>query len=121
MACKTADRLTTYAEVIEGDSVEYLSTLDGHVDLLYLDSFNIYNWLDDWEASGHHLKELFAAKDIIKEGTLIVVDDNLYVPNTDKDSKKFGKGRMIYELMQAIGIPTYIDGYHVGWIWEEMT
>ena len=26
MACKTADRLTTYAEVVEGDSVEYLST-----------------------------------------------------------------------------------------------
>ena len=121
MACKTADRLTTYAEVIEGDSVEYLSTLDGHVDLLYLDSFNIYNWLDDWEASSHHLKELFAAKDIIKEGTLIVVDDNLYVPDTAKNNKKFGKGRMIYELMKAIGIPTYIDGYHVGWIWEEMT
>jgi|TARA_A100001011_G_scaffold153962_1_gene162388 hypothetical protein len=120
MACKTADRLTTYAEVVEGDSVEYLSTLDGHVDLLYLDSFNIYNWLDDWEASSHHLKELFAAKDIIKEGTLIVVDDNLYVPNTEKNNKKFGKGRMIYELMKAIGIPTYIDGYHVGWIWEEM-
>ena len=51
---------------------------------------------------------------------MIVVDDNLYVPNTEKNNKKFGKGRMIYELMKAIGIPTYIDGYHVGWIWEEM-
>ena len=119
MACKTADRLTTYAEVIEGDSVEYLSTLDGHVDLLYLDSFNIYNWLDDWEASSHHLKELFAAKNVIKEGTLIVVDDNLHMQNV-KSNKKFGKGRMIHELMKSIGIPLYIDGYHMGWIWEEV-
>jgi len=119
VACKTAKRLTTYAEINEGDSVEFLSTLSGHADLLYLDSFNIHNWLDDWEASGHHLKELFAAKNIIKEGTLIVVDDNLYISNEKHSDKKFGKGRMIYELMQAIGIPTYIDGYQLGWIWED--
>jgi len=118
-ACKNARTVTTHAEVIEADSVEYLSTLEGHVDLLYLDSFNIYNWLDDWEASGHHLKELFAAKNIIKEGTLIVVDDNLYMKNTDSN-KKFGKGRMIHEMMKSIGIPPYIDGYHMGWIWEEV-
>ena len=118
-ACKNARTVTTHAEVIEADSVEYLSTLEGHVDLLYLDSFNIYNRLDDWEASGHHLKELFAAKNIIKEGTLIVVDDNLYMKNTDSN-KKFGKGRMIHEMMKSIGIPPYIDGYHMGWIWEEV-
>ena len=41
MACKTAERLTTNAEVIESDSVEFLSTLTGKVDLLYLDSFKI--------------------------------------------------------------------------------
>ena len=119
LACKTAKRLTTCAEINEGESVEFLSTLSGHADLLYLDSFNIHNWLDDWEASGHHLKELFAAKNIIKEGTLIVVDDNLYMKNTDSN-KKFGKGRMIHEMMKSIGIPPYIDGYHMGWIWEEV-
>ena len=120
VACKTAERLTTYAEVIEADSIEFLSTLDGKVDLLYLDSFNIYNWLDDWKASAHHLKEIFAAKNVIKEGTLIVVDDNLYVPESeDSNNKKLGKGRIIQELMKAIGIPTFVDGYHIGWIWEE--
>ena len=118
-ACKVAERLTTYAEVIQGDSVEFLATLEGKVDLLYLDSFNIYNWLDDWKASAHHLKELFAAKNVIKEGTLIVVDDNLYVPESETSNEKCGKGRMIHELMKSIGIPTYVDGYHIGWIWEE--
>ena len=91
LACKTAKRLTTCAEINEGESVEFLSTLDGHVDVLYLDSFNIYNWLDDWEASGHHLKELFAAKNVIKDGTLIVVDDNLYGTSVgQKSNQKFG-------------------------------
>ena len=119
VACKNARTVTTNAEVVEADSVEYLATLDGKVDLLYLDSFNIYNWLDDWKASAHHLKEIFAAKNVIKEGTLIVVDDNLYVPNTEDNKRKSGKGRIIHELMQSIGIPTFIDGYHIGWIWEE--
>ena len=120
IACKTAERLTTHAEVVEGDSVEFLSTLDGKVDLLYLDSFNIYNWLDDWKASAHHLKEIFAAKNVIKEGTLIIVDDNLYVPESEDTNKKLGKGRIIHELMKSIGIPTFVDGYHIGWIWEEV-
>ena len=31
-ACKIADKLTTYAEIVEADSVEYLATLDGKVD-----------------------------------------------------------------------------------------
>tara|TARA_R100000322_G_scaffold141488_1_gene97305 strand:- start:913 stop:1533 length:621 start_codon:yes stop_codon:yes gene_type:complete len=120
IACKTAERLTTHAEVVESDSVEFLSTLDGKVDLLYLDSFNIYNWLDDWKASAHHLKEIFAAKNVIKEGTLIIVDDNLYVPESEDTNKKLGKGRIIHELMKSIGIPTFVDGYHIGWIWEEV-
>tara|TARA_Y100000401_G_scaffold105004_1_gene97301 strand:- start:29 stop:649 length:621 start_codon:yes stop_codon:yes gene_type:complete len=120
IACKTAERLTTHAEIIESDSVEFLSTLDGKVDLLYLDSFNIYNWLDDWKASAHHLKEIFAAKNVIKEGTLIIVDDNLYVPESEDTNKKLGKGRIIHELMKSIGIPTFVDGYHIGWIWEEV-
>ena len=120
IACKTAERLTTHAEIIESDSVEFLSTLDGKVDLLYLDSFNIYNWLDDWKASAHHLKEIFAAKNVIKEVTLIIVDDNLYVPESEDTNKKLGKGRIIHELMKSIGIPTFVDGYHIGWIWEEV-
>jgi hypothetical protein len=74
---------------------------------------------NDWKASAHHLKEIFAAKNVIKEGTLIVVDDNLYVPNTEDNKRKSGKGRIIHELMHSIGIPTFIDGYHIGWIWEE--
>ena len=114
-ACELARSATKNAEVIESDSVEYLGTLDGTCDLLYLDSYNIANWADDWAPAAHHLKELFAAKNIIKPGTLIVVDDNLFINN-----KRQGKGRLIYELMDALGIEPYFDLYQVGWVWQEM-
>jgi predicted O-methyltransferase YrrM len=114
-ACELAQKNTYFTEVIESDSVEFLGTLDGKVDLLYLDSYNIEDWHNDWAPAAHHLKELFAAKNCIKDGTLIVVDDNLKTPN----GKRVGKGRLIYELMESLEIEPYFDGYQVGWIWEE--
>jgi len=115
-ACALARNNTKHAEVICGDSVETLALLDGSVDLLYLDSYNIQNWYDDWAPASHHLKELFAAKNLlVSSDTLIVVDDNLMAP----DGRRLGKGRLIYELMDSLGIDPLFDDYQVGWIWEE--
>ena len=115
VACALARKATQIAEVVESDSVEYLGTLSGDCDLLYLDSYNIENWYDDWAPAAHHLKELFAAKNVIAPGTLIVVDDNITTP----DGIRRGKGRLIYELMDALGIDPLFDSYQIGWIWEE--
>lgn len=116
-ACALASSNTSdKTEVIESDSVEYLDTLEGRADLLYLDSFNITDWTNDWEPAAHHLKELFAAKNIIQNGTLIVVDDNLIAPS----GIRYGKGRLIYELMESLGVDPYFDDYQVGWIWNEL-
>jgi hypothetical protein len=115
-ACDLAKENTCFTEVIESDSVEFLGTLEGKIDLLYLDSYNIADWNNDWAPAAHHLKELFAAKDCIKEGTMIVVDDNLKLPN----GKRLGKGRLIYELMESLDIEPYFDDYQIGWIWTEI-
>jgi predicted O-methyltransferase YrrM len=114
-ACELARVSTVHAEVIQSDSVELLSTLKGKADLLYLDSYNIDNWANDWAPAAHHLKELFAAKDLVKDGTLIVVDDNI-----KRNGVRMGKGRLIYELMDAIGIEPFLDEYQVGWVWYEL-
>jgi hypothetical protein len=114
-ACDLAKENTFFTEVIESDSVEFLGTLEGKIDLLYLDSYNIADWNNDWAPAAHHLKELFAAKDCIKEGTMIVVDDNLKLPN----GKRLGKGRLIYELMESLDIDPCFDDYQIGWIWTE--
>ena len=116
-ACELANSSTSSnTEVIESDSVEFLGTLEGRCDLLYLDSYNITDWNNDWAPAAHHLKELFAAKNIINPGTLIIVDDNI----TSPQGKRLGKGRLICELMDSLGIPCFIDDYQVGWIWEEL-
>ena len=114
-ACDLAKENTCFTEVIESDSVEFLGTLEGKIDLLYLDSYNIADWNNDWAPAAHHLKELFAAKNCIKEGTMIVVDDNLKLPN----NKRLGKGRLIYELMESLDIDPCFDDYQIGWIWTE--
>ena len=115
-ACALASANTSnLTEVVESDSVEFLGTLQGNVALLYLDSYNIQNWHDDWAPAAHHLKELFAAKDIIQHDTLIVIDDNI-----KHESKRLGKGRLVYELMESLGIEPFLDDYQVGWVWQEL-
>jgi hypothetical protein len=113
-ACALASANTSnLTEVVESDSVEFLGTLQGNVALLYLDSYNIQNWHNDWAPAAHHLKELFAAKDIIQHNTLIVIDDNI-----KHEGKRLGKGRLVYELMESLGIEPFLDDYQVGWVWQ---
>jgi len=119
-ACELASKNTFHAEVNNQDSIEFLSTLEGSIDLLYLDSYNIDDWTNDWEAASHHLKELFAAKNAIKPGTLIVVDDNLPNPKTNVIPLRVGKGRIISELMDGLDIEPYINDYQMGWVWKEL-
>lgn len=114
-ACELARGATKHAQIVESDSVEFLGNLYGRCDLLYLDSYNIQNWYEDWAPSAHHLKELFAAKNIIRPGTLIVVDDNI----TTSEGAKYGKGRVINELMEALGIEPLFESYQIGWVWQE--
>jgi hypothetical protein len=114
-ACSLAEKNTKHAEIIESDSVEALDCMHGQCSLLYLDSYNITDWNNDWAPAAHHLKELFAAKELIVPGTLIVVDDNIKAP----DGRRHGKGRLVYELMESIGIETWFDSYQIGWVWYE--
>jgi len=114
-ACDLATSATDHTIVVCQDSVEFLASLEGKVDLLYLDSYNIADWNHDCEPAAHHLKELFAARHCFKPGTLIVIDDNIVTPQ----GKRLGKGRLVYELFESLGGEPYFDSYQVGWIWED--
>lgn len=113
-ACDFADSETTHAYICNSDSVDFLSTFSQPIDLLYLDSYNITDWNNDWAAASHHLKELFVARPLLKEGSLIVVDDNLIHPVSRMPK---GKGRLVSEVMEALNIEPYINDYQMAWIW----
>ncbi len=113
-ACRLSRESTKNIEVINGDSLTTLTQIKTKADLLYLDSFDI-DWNDHWPASTHHMKELFSARNLLKDGTLIVVDDNAF----DNSGARIGKGRVIFDYMQALDIDPLFDMYQIGWIWEE--
>lgn len=113
-ACQLSEQSTKNAEVYQCDSVTFLGHLDTKIDLLYLDSYNITDWSNDWAASAHHLKELFAAHKCLKEGTLIVIDDNILHPVSRLPK---GKGRLVAELMKALDIKPFLEEYQWAWVW----
>ena len=92
------------------DSVRYLHRLrntgDQRIDLLYLDSFDLD--VDQPTPSAfHHIKELLAIWPVLKPGALIVVDDN--------PSDVIGKGFLVENFLDHIGVPKVFDGYQKVW------
>lgn len=91
------------------DSIAALNLLKGNASLLYLDSFDVH-FDDDTPSSEHHLKELLAARHLINEATMILVDDT----QRNEDGALEGKGRLIDEFMNSIHNPAlFSDGYQV--------
>ena len=111
-ACKLSRKSTKNIEIINEDSLTALSRIQGQADLLYLDSFDL-DWNNHWPASTHHMKEFFSARNLLKDGTLVVVDDNRY----DNCKERVGKGRVIAEYMDALGIEPLFDMCQIGWLW----
>jgi hypothetical protein len=119
--------------VHEGDSVAYLNSLTKqlvgigrHINLLYLDSYDVdYNYW--YPSAAHHLKELTAAWRAIDTNTLVVVDDcpmsaNL-VANADGQFQldRFykpivgGKGRLVAEFAEEVEAKMVFSHYQHAW------
>lgn len=96
------------------DSVKHLMNLSvtekWKADLIYLDSYDI-DWNNPIPSALHHIKELIAVRPLIAPGTLIVVDDHRH---------PIGKGMLIYDFFEHLGIKPVFLGYQVGWIWPEL-
>lgn len=108
-----------------GDSVAFLKSLDVFpIDLLYLNSFDLdMNY--PLPSAIHHLKELVAIAPMISSETLVVVDDSptalIAVPDGKDQFKTLGrriagKGQLIAEYAEAIGVKPYFVGYQCGWL-----
>ena len=120
-ACKMAmHQLDDWVTIICSDSIPALCNLKEKCDLLYLDSFDLPLHPETFEAiigpenpsAEHHLKELLAAKHLLKDGTLIMIDDASPEIN-------YGKAGLLKEFFDAIGIEPFFNEYQIGWIWKE--
>lgn len=108
--CK--DKVSYHTHLITEDSVKALSQIElmsiiPHIDLLYLDSFDI-DWNNSHPSANHHLKELVSATPKLISGSLVVVDDN---------KNGIGKGQYVEKYMTEHNKTLLFHDYQIGWIW----
>ena len=118
--------------VTESDSVAYLGSLaktlvstGKHIDLLYLDSFDV-DFVHFYPSAVHHLKELTAARIAITERTWVVVDDapptgHFVQPSVAQLTPIMpftvgGKGRLVADYASAVGAQLLFNHYQAGWV-----
>lgn len=85
------------------DSVQGLWEFSKHVDVLYLDSYDV-DFDNPHPSAFHHIQELCAIMKCLKPEALIIVDDN--INNT-------GKGQYISTFLTTIGAEKIYDGYQI--------
>ena len=127
--CKSL--VSAAVKVITSDSVAFLAGLVRErpadlpaIDLLYLDSVDV-DLTAPLPSAIHHLKELLAISPMISPQTLVVVDDSPSLLLGYADGTQFkafnrppmigGKGQLIAEYANAIGVKPVFAEYQCGW------
>ena len=125
-ACRAmvGDQTTVHLQ----DSVKFLNDLARGAEVLtpnlvYLDSYDL-DW-DYWFASAAHcIKEFAAITPLLNPNTLLVTDDSPPVTHilasgeqtVIAPAKIAGKGRLLAEYADQIGVAPYFAQYQAGWI-----
>lgn len=122
--------VTDKVQLATSDSVLFLKGLADsppagftHIDLLYLDSFDV-DFKSPHLSAMHHLKELTAIARLVSKDTLIVIDDaptsatcfvDKGVVTSLTSFAVGGKGMYVADYAKDIGARQCITGYQVGW------
>ncbi len=134
-----SENVSENVSIHTGDSVKYLNELTKDfivskkdVSLFYLDSFDC-DWKAPEQSAQHHLKELVSIKKILKQDTLVVVDDSPIIGYLQQSKTKndafdlikpglvpgptiSGKGNLIHEYAVHTGAKMLFSNYQTGWI-----
>lgn len=132
-ACRV--HISPCVKIHTGDSVAYLQSLADnppedlpHLDLLYLDSYDL-DPNNPTPSAVHHLKELVAIAPLLRAETLVVVDDSpqimagfhqqgkfrLMMDPRQKNPRVGGKGMYVAEYAEQVGAKSLFAGYQCGW------
>jgi len=121
-------------DISTDDSVGYLNKLSHsflknktNVSMFYLDSFDV-DWRYPYPSAAHHLKELVAINRLLKENTLVVVDDSPATGSLAKGDDKWeilgapsplptigGKGFLVHEYASHVGAKLVFSHYQAAW------
>jgi cytochrome c-type biogenesis protein CcmH/NrfG len=106
-------------QVHTGDSVSFLQKMARreslpHLDLLYLDSFDL-DPARPLASQIHHYRELEAALPMISPRTLVVVDDSPARIAADGMIEPTGKGGLVARYAEEIGATSKFVRWQVGW------
>ena len=116
--CEETKKHTVGTYVYNEHPVEFLAQVCGKIDCLYLNDYLTSSPSSTYSAA-LHLQELFAARDLLKDGTLIVVEDH----STGKGWYEITKStELVDELMFSLGIKPLISGDSgtMAWIWKNL-
>ena len=107
--------LDEMVQVHAGDSVRFLHDFairapQRHIDLLYLDSYDL-DINNPYPSALHHLMELAAARPCLGPGSIVAIDDN---PELDTGGR-VGKGMLVRKWFDSIGIAPLHIGYQFIW------
>jgi hypothetical protein len=95
-----------------------------HIDLLYLDSYDV-DFENPHDSAMHHMKELLAAAPLVSKDTLILIDDSpgsahfFFEEGFIKlasNQKIGGKGKYVASYMENIGNKAVVQAYQAAWI-----
>ena len=95
-----------------------------HIDLLYLDSFDV-DVEKPHDSAMHHMKELLAVGPLVNANTFMLVDDSPTSANFYIDAGQLrlvsqqrigGKGKYIATYMEDIGAKPIYQGYQAAWM-----
>jgi hypothetical protein len=127
--CRTL--VSSNVNIMAAESVVFLNVLTKQfveqgvkVHLFYFDSFDLDTkyW---FPSASHHLKELVSAWRSIDKDTLVVVDDCPLDAQLVRGRTGFdvlgqpsvgGKGRLVAEFAQQIGVEPLFSSYQAGWV-----
>ena len=100
-------RLHVYAEVA---TREHDSNV---VDLLYLDASH-HDWVAESPSQAHHFNELMAAMPLLRENSMVVVDDSVMITDDYPSFKVDGKGGLVAQYAFEVGADMEFCQYQVG-------
>jgi hypothetical protein len=94
-----------------------------HIDLLYLDSYDV-DVENPHDSAMHHIKELLAVAPLVSANSFILVDDSPTTASFFIDGQLKlvtpqrigGKGKYIASYMENIGSKPLYQGYQAAWL-----